>query len=125
MIADQFIEGVVKSVRKGDFRMPLDRVVLRLKASDPIPLDIPVEIQQKPGGLRCVMRTTPATIVPKALSKLMGKTRDDPVSITPEDYLQIEALTPQGLALVLDGVSPLTSNQQSFLSVAATTHNHS
>src|SRR5260221_1155175 len=125
MIADQFIEGVVKSVRKGDFRMPLDRVVLRLKASDPIPLDIPVEIQQKPGGLRCVMRTTPATIVPKALSKLMGKTRDDPVSITPEDYLQIEALTPQGLALVLDGVSPLTSNQQSFLSVADTADNHS
>ena len=125
MISDQFIEPMVKSVREGNLRVPLDRVFLRVKEGEALPLDIPVEVQQGSGGLHCLMRINPATIITETLSKLIVPPRTEPVAVVSKDYLQVEGKTPQALSVVLDGLSPVTSNQQISLAGIASSQIHS
>jgi hypothetical protein len=125
VISDQFIESVVKSVREGGLRLPLDNVVLHGINGESWPLEAPVEIQQGPSDWQCQIRLHASTPVTEGLSKLVLPPRIEPVSVSSDDYLRVEGVTPQAVTVRLDGFSPISANHQSSLAGTATSQTQS
>jgi hypothetical protein len=114
MIANPSIEALVQSVRAGNLRVSLDHVVVHLKDNEQVPLDVPVDVEQKADRLHCLIRTTEATTLPAPLAELLDRPITGPLSSTEKDFFRMEARTPEGVTVALEGIPPVTPNKQSF-----------
>ena len=87
---------------------------MHLKENEQIPLDVPVDVEQKAARLHCLIRTTEATTLPAPLAALLDRPITGPVSSTEKDFFRMEARTLEGVTVALKGITPVTSNKQSF-----------
>jgi hypothetical protein len=107
MIADPFIEALVKSVRSGNLQLSLDHVVVHLKENEQIPLDVPVDVEQKSDRFSCLIHTTGATTLPAPFARLLGREMSGPITSTEKDFMRMEAKTPGGVTVTLEGIFPV------------------
>jgi hypothetical protein len=66
-----------------------------------VALDVPCELSRDNAGLKFILRITPTNSLPEFVQSLLGQQRSGPVSVTPRDYFEIDAITSQGLPVRL------------------------
>lgn len=99
------LSDLIASFGRGDARIDLDHAELLLPDSSRVALGVPAFVILKDRRLRLHLReTSPVKLAPAALSAFA---KDISVKvITAADHLSIEAITDQGLPVLLGGVIP-------------------